>query len=296
MLLSAIQAQHVLIVGGNGTIGSALKKRLVAEGYQVTSTTRRPVVDADTSLYLDLQDPASFSCLFPNRFDVAVLCGAITSLQTCEQNPDFSKLVNVSNTLILANMLADSGSHLIFLSSNLVFDGSKPLVQKSETKNPITEYGRQKSETEDGLLSLNLNSAIIRFGKILPTNFPLFHEWILSLSSGKHIYPYVNRTLAPIALPLAIDILVWLIAKKSRGVFQATAQYEMTYADVAVEVARLTQNDDSLIMPTYASSIYIPDGSSAWNSFYSTLHFSPEFFPFFTAPTPSIALSYSVLH
>lgn len=286
--------QHVLIVGGDGTIGSALNKRLLAEGFQVTCSTRRPGVYGDTSLFLDLQDPDSFLPIKDRRFDAAVLCGAITSIQKCEENPERTRQVNVDATLALADLLAEAGSHLVFLSTNMVFDGIKPNAQSSDARNPLTEYGRQKAAAEVALLEGNSKASIIRLGKVLHPNFPLFKEWLQRMRSGNCIHPHANRTMAPISLAFATDILVWLIAQKTHGIFQATASHDITYADAAFKLANLSQSDSSLIQPIKAPLLHTMKGIQPPPLTYSYLKFSPELKPFFSVPTPDQALYYAL--
>jgi len=284
----------VLIVGGDSTIGSALNKRLLAEGYQVTSSSRRPGNLGDKSLYVDLQEPASFSILKNRHFDVTVLCGAITSIQKCEENPEQTRKVNVEGTLALANILLESGSHLIFLSTNMVFDGSKAKSQSSDKRNPLTEYGRQKAAAEEALVTLNRKTAIIRFGKVLPPNFSLFNEWVERLRSGSCIHPYINQTMAPISLAFATEILTWLISEKRHGIFQATASYDITYADAAYKLAKLSHSDFSLIEPIDAPLLHFTKESHPSPLASTALEFSSEFLPSFSPPTPDQALQYSL--
>ena len=286
----------MLIVGGDSSIGSALNNRLLSEGYNVTSSSRRRGDYNYKSLYLDLQDRSSFLSLKHLHFDAVVLCGGITSIQECEKNPVLSRQVNVDGTLALANLLADSGCHLLFLSTNMVFDGSKPKAQPFDIKNPITEYGRQKAEVEDALLMRFPTAVIIRFGKVLRPNFPLFIEWVESLRSGKYIHPYANRAIAPISLALAVEILSWLIAKKAQGVFQATAEYEITYAEAAFTIAQLSQGDISLIKPIKAPISHVTQSISTHSFTHSSLAFSAELLSDFNAPMPAQALQYALSH
>lgn len=290
---SAFPLQHVLIVGGDSVIGSALNKYLLAEGYKVTRTTRRNGNHCDTSVYLDLQEPASFVTIKNRHFDATVICGAITSIQKCEQNPVQTRLVNVDGTLAIADLLAESGSHLLFLSTNMVFDGGKPTTEASEIRNPLTEYGRQKAAVEEALVAASYKAAIIRLGKVLPRNFPLFKDWLERLRSGKCIYPHANRTMAPISLDLATDILSWLISQKRQGIFQATASHDITYADAAFRLANLSRSDSSLIKPINAPMLQATEGIQPQPVSYNALEFSPEFIPSFSLPTPDQALEYA---
>lgn len=286
--------QHVLIVGGDSTIGSALNQRLLAEGYQVTCSTRRPGNFGEKSLYLDLQNQDSFLTIKDRRFDAAVFCGAITSIQKCEQNPAQTRKVNVDGTLALADLLAEAGSHLVFLSTNMVFDGSKPNAKSSDARNPLTEYGRQKAAAEEYLLATESTVSIIRLGKVIPHDFPLFTEWLGRLRSGNPIHPHGNRTMAPISLTFATDILSWLIDEKRHGIFHATANCDITYAEAAFKLANLSKSDSSLIEPINAPLLYSAKGLQALPFACTALEFSPEFLPSFSAPTPEQAL-YNVL-
>lgn len=290
---ASIHAPHVLIVGGDGTIGSALNKRLLAEGNQVTCSTRRPGGHGDSSLYLDLQDPASFLPIKDRRFDATVLCGAITSIQKCEETPERTRQVNVDGTLALADLLAEAGSHLVFLSTNMVFDGIKPNAQLSDARNPLTEYGRQKAAVEVALLEFNIKASIIRLGKVLPPNFPLFKEWLELLRSGNCIHPHANRTMAPISLAFAIDILSWLVAQKNHGIFQATASHDISYADAAFKLAEIFKSDSYLIKPVNAPLFHATKEICSPSFAYTSLEFSPEFEPYFSRPTPDQALQYA---
>lgn len=283
----------MLIVGGDSTIGSALDQRLLAEGYQVTCSTRRLGAHGDKSLYLDLQDRASFSSIKHFHFDAAVLCGAIASIQKCEQNPEQTRKINVDGTLALADLLAKSGSHLVFLSTNMVFDGIKPNAQLSDPRNPLTEYGRQKAAVEVALLEFNIKASIIRLGKVLPPNFPLFKEWLERMRSGNCIHPHANRTMAPISLAFATDILSWLVAQKNHGIFQATASHDITYADAAFKLAEIFKSDSSLIKPVNAPFLHATKEICAPSFAYTSLEFSPEFVPYFSRPTPDQALQYA---
>lgn len=287
--------QKVLIVGADGVIGAALEEYLIRLGYQVTGSTRRLNQLAANRLYLDMEDPNSFSNLEHERFDTAVICGAVTSLQICEERPLFTRRINIDGTIALAELLSKADTHLIFLSTNLVFDGTKPHYKAEEAKTPVTEYGRQKATVETYLSSLSSSKAVIRFGKVLPPNFPLFLHWCSQLASGKSITPYADKTMAPISLAFGIKILSWLVAEQKQGIFQATACSDMTYEEVALYLANVLNFSSKLVKPRKVSCItesenYVPQQLS------STLQFSLGLADSTCAPSPVEALRYSIPH
>lgn len=289
---SAFTSRHVLIVGGDSLIGSSLNKRLLAEGYQVTCTTRRHRDCGNSSVYLDLQNPDSFASIKSQRFDTAVLCGAVTSIQKCEDNPEQTRKINVNGTVTLADFLSGAGTHLVFLSTNMVFDGSKPYAKAYDSRTPLTEYGRQKAAVEDALHVAKLSSAIVRLGKVLSSDLPLFCEWLKNLRAGHRIHPHRNRFMAPISLAYATDILSLIIGKKMKGVFHATASSDITYVDAAYRLAMLARCNPALIQPVNAPLLYDCRGACLPLFTHTTLEFSSELLPFFSAPSPEIALRY----
>lgn len=287
--------RKVLIVGADGVIGSALEEHLIREGYQVTGSTRRLNQLTTKRLYLDLKDTRTFSNLGHQRFDTAVICGAVTSLQICEERPSLTRKINVDGTIALAELLSKADTHLIFLSTNLVFNGTKPHYSSDDTKTPVTEYGKQKATVEAYLSSLSSSSAVIRLGKVLSYNFPLFVHWQSQLASGKSITPYADKTMAPVSLVYAIKILSWLVADLQSGVFQATACSDITYEEAAVYLANILNFSTKLIEPVNSSSD-IKLESCAPERLFSTLQFTQGMAHLSKAPAPVEALRYAIHH
>jgi len=285
-------AQSVLVVGGDSVIGSSLFHRLTQTGFHATATTRRHIGIRKDSIYLDLGVPASFENILGYHYDYAVLCGAVTSLKTCEENPQQTRCINVDGTIALADLLTQEGSRLIFVSSNMVFDGKKPFAKASDTINPITEYGRQKALVEEYLLRSFAKAAVIRFGKVISPDFPLFVDWIAKLRAGEKIYPHANKKLAPITLSLATEILCWLIGTKMTGLFQFTASYDITYAMAAQRFAQLTRSDPFLIETLGQPCTDSVTEQSTLLSPFTTLEVSHDLSRSFYAPSPHEVVEY----
>jgi len=282
-----VDSKNVLIIGGDSTIGSALKKRLRIEGFKVTGTTRSHQRHHDSSaVYLDLSNPASFSSIQGLYYDVVVFCASIASIKECEDNPEQTSLINVDATMILLRILGDSGSYLVFLSTNMVFDGSKPCVPSREQPNPDTEYGRQKAIVESWLLLEYPHSSVIRLTKVLHSRMPLFTDWLDRLRSGLRIYPFANRLMAPISLHLAIDSILWLVTHKLCGIFQVSSNCDVSYADAAFELANLSTADSNLVIPVTLLLDRPADGSATPPTAYASLEFSSAFASISPPPKP----------
>ena len=113
-----------LIVGGDNPLGGSLINAWAVQGAEVLSTTRRPErVRAGVTL-LDLEsDLRNFQV--PHACSFAVLCAGITKQHLCRRNPEATHRINVEQTMCLAATLVAAGCFVVFLSTNLVFDGSR---------------------------------------------------------------------------------------------------------------------------------------------------------------------------
>ena len=85
------------------------------------------------------------------RPDVIVHAAAYTAVDDCETDPDRAFRVNAMGTRNLAEAARRVGAHLVYLSTDYVFDGTshRPYLEWDPT-NPRSVYGRSKlaGETE----------------------------------------------------------------------------------------------------------------------------------------------------
>lgn len=231
-----------LIVGGDSTIGAALARRA---GRRAIGTSRRPA--SDNVLSLDLaSDPASW--VLPEGIEVAFLCAAVTSIEACRTQPTETRRVNVERTLALARLLAARGVHVVFLSTNQVFDGTQPHRLASDPTCPQTEYGRQKAEAERGIL--DLGGAVVRLTKVMAEVPPLFRSWDAALREGRTIESFEDLYFSPIPLDVVSRTLVEVGARRLAGIVQVSGDRDVSYADVAKRIAA----DRDLVQPVSVAS------------------------------------------
>ncbi|THA41303.1 sugar nucleotide-binding protein, partial [Streptomyces sp. A1136] len=152
--------KSVLVVGAQSTIGRGLLDSFASSDVSVWHTSRRKEGIDPRGLSLDLLQPTETWELPKTPVDVAFLCAAVTSLAQCMNEPEAAYAVNVLQTVALARKLAEAGTFVIFISTNLVLDGRTPYAGIDEPFNPQTIYGRQKAEAEQRLLALEKQKRI----------------------------------------------------------------------------------------------------------------------------------------
>jgi len=241
-----------LVVGGDSLIGRALSERWRSIGVEVYRTTRRQLPDASESVHFDLEtgtDPWRSSW----KRGVAVVCAGITSLRECQRDPAGTRLVNVDRTVELATTLARRhGVRVVWLSTNLVFDGRIAHCPPDSPRCPHTEYGRQKASAEAELETLP-GVSIVRLTKVVHRDWPLFASWRDDLLAGRLVRAHVDQKIAPITLDKVADAVMQIADGGHAGTWQLSGPVDVSYAEFAREIARRLDRPPRLITQSRAS-------------------------------------------
>ena len=239
----------ILVVGADGQIGRSLADRLSGQGRTVVRTMLQADGDA---LPLDLSRDAA-GWVPPRRISVAYLCAAVTSIDYCRQHPAEAYAVNVRGTMAVARRLAEQQALVVFLSSNLVFDGSAQFEKPDAPRRPGCEYGRHKAEVEEQLLLMRQQSCIVRFTKVLGLGMPLLAKWRGALQQKQPIHPFSDMVMAPVPLTFAVDVLRRVGEVRRTGVVQVSASQDVTYEQVARHLAKRIGADEGLVKAVRAA-------------------------------------------
>lgn len=231
------KSPSVLVIGREGALGSALLRRLAALRRPAWSTSRR-----HGPIQLDLTaDPA----LWPDlpKADVWVFCAAVTGLDACERNPEMARRVNALSFAAMTRFAHRAGAFPILLSSNMVFDGTRPLLPADARRNPQTVYGHTKVEAEDAVLESG--GAVLRLSKVLTPGKGVLTNWMEALKLGKPVQACHDMVLSPISVETTMDAIMAVADRRLEGISQLCADRDMTYLDAARHIAaRLGRSAD----------------------------------------------------
>ncbi len=241
------RAPRWLVVGADGLIGRALVDAAAAPGRAVVGTTRR----RGGEWMLDLEaDPRTWT--LPARVRTAFLCAAITKLDACERQPQRARAVNVIAAEALARRFIERGAHVVFASSNQVFDGSRPHTPADAPPSAASCYGRLKREAEERLLALGPAVTVVRLTKVFESILPLLRRWAAALGDGRPIEPFVNMHVAPVPLAQVVRVLIAAGERRPEGIVQLSGPQDVTYASLALGLAARLGVDDALVRPIHA--------------------------------------------
>ena len=169
----------ILVTGSNGLLGQKLTDLLIEdESIELIATARgsnrHPVSDISGKYqYIEL-DITENECvkevLLEVNPQIVIHTAAMTQVDDCEFEKEMCVRLNIDCVEHLAKLSSDLGFRLIHLSTDFIFDGTKPMYTEEDLANPLSYYGWSKLEAEKKVIKFSNNYAILRtvlvFGKV----------------------------------------------------------------------------------------------------------------------------------
>lgn len=145
----------ILVTGGNGQLGSALRLAAVnsSHDYIFTDIEDLDITSAEQIENLFLQE----------HIDIIINCAAYTAVDMAESDEPMADTINHKAASLLAEACAKHDATLIHISTDYIFSGkaSTPYLEDSEPS-PLNAYGRTKLAGERAIASSGCRSIIIR--------------------------------------------------------------------------------------------------------------------------------------
>jgi dTDP-4-dehydrorhamnose reductase len=224
----------------------------VLEGREVTALGR-----AD----LDVTDAAAVAAAVHGH-DVVVNCAAYTKVDDAEAHEEDAYAVNAIGPANLARVCAETGSRLVTISTDYVFDGkaTSPYAE-DRPRDPINAYGRTKAAGEELALDRHPDGTfVVRTAWLYGAHGPNFAQTMLNLAASKETWSVVDDQLGQPTwtADLAAQIVAMLDADAPAGIYHGTNSGRASWYDFACAV--LTENgiDPDRITPTDSSAFTRP--------------------------------------
>lgn len=206
------KSETVWVTGAGGLIGGELLR-------SVPPLNDRRRVIALTRSDLELRNRAAVRQRFEQDRPTAVIhCAALSRSPLCEANPDIARLDNVEATRHLVELSAET--RLLFLSTDLVFDGLKGAYREEDLTNPLSEYARTKVEAE-ALVRTHPRHLIVRtslnYGHTPSGNRSFNEEMAQAWRAGKLLRLFVDEFRCPIPVAATARALWELLGQEVVG-------------------------------------------------------------------------------
>ena len=251
---------RILITGANGQLGSDLTDclagrvpaggrrcaLLVPEGPREGLRHEVLATDIDT-MRVDDRD-AVLTTFMAFRPELVLHGGAFTAVERCETEVDAAYAVNAIGTRHIAEAAALVGAHVVYVSTDYVFDGTadRPYREWDPT-NPTSVYGASKLAGER---ECRPGSTIIRTSWLCGAHGNNMVRTALRLADGEgdlrfvddqHGSPTFTADLAPAVVTLGLD--------RRPGIFHATNSGATTWWGFVRAVLAEAGADPERVLP-----------------------------------------------
>ncbi|HRE61406.1 MAG TPA: dTDP-4-dehydrorhamnose reductase [Micropepsaceae bacterium] len=223
---------RVLVLGSSGQVAMALAA-LRAHGFEVVCAGRPS---------LDLTMPASIdAAIATHRPDVVVNAAAYTAVDRAESEPDAAHALNATGAGDSAAAARKVGAAFIHLSTDYVFDGTKPApYREDDAPHPLSVYGQSKLAGELAVTAAHQDAIVLRTSWVYAAHGANFVRTMLRLAGeGRTVRVVDDQIGAPTSAGAIADAILSLFRQMKgrtlpgRGVFHLTCGGETSWCGFA---------------------------------------------------------------
>jgi len=210
---------RILVTGASGFLGHHVALHLRDRHEVFGLYLAHPVALEGCSLArLDLTDEGSVHGFLEEvRPDVIVHTAALGDADRCERHPAEAYLVNVRGTENLVQGAVRIGARLVYISTDLIYDGTKGDYDEEDEPRPLNVYAETKLLGEQRAVALCKQTLVLRLalmygrGSMARSSFT---DWLFDrLAKGQEVPLFADQYRTPLFVGQAAEVIGRLIEK-----------------------------------------------------------------------------------
>ena len=232
----------LLITGAAGQLGTDLVLSAQKSGHQVIAT-----IHAD----LDITDKSQVDRVVGEaKADAIIHAAAWTAVDACESDPQRAMSVNRDGTANIVSAARKSGSRVIYISTDYVFDGTKPTPYiESDLPNPQSVYGASKLAGEQQLDLMT--DQIVRISWVCGEHGANMVKTILRLAATNPTLTFVDDQIgSPTFTSDAAPMIIEMATAGLAGIWHVTNQGSTSWFGFARDVLTCAGLDADRVIAT----------------------------------------------
>jgi dTDP-4-dehydrorhamnose reductase len=258
--------KRILLTGSNGFLGQKLTDLIVQKtDYSLLCTSksanRNPNIKGYDYVQLSLVNQQELATLIDTYSPTHIVhTAAITSVETCEENWEECKQLNMDTVQFLAEVCKQKNIHFTFLSTDFVFDGKEGPYLETAPTNPCNAYGKSKIAAEQAIIRSGCKAAVLRtilvYGVIADKNRSNLILWAKNKLQNNEVIRVVQDQWR---MPTWVDDLahacLLAIQKNAVGIYHISSDEMYSILDIVYKVADHWSLNRDLIIPVTAKDI-----------------------------------------
>lgn len=237
-----------LITGATGQLGGDLLYQLAdTAAPRVVGLSRSAPSDDAKMLRVDLADATALRAAIAEVApSIIVHAGAVTSVAEAAEHPARAEAVNIEATRVIVEAARRNGMRLVYISTDMVFDGDAAPYRESDPPRPLSKYGETKLAAErvvqdlPGALVLRLP---LLFGFPANGRETTFTKQIAALRAGSPLNLFTDEFRTPAWLPDAARAVLGLARSTAAGVLHCAGAERVSRFELVERCAALLKLD-----------------------------------------------------
>jgi len=257
--------KRILVIGANGMLGQrVINFYSRQENIELLggSVEPEPVYTNNDYVCCDLSKRDNVKKVIYDFYpDFVVNTAAYTNVDKSEVERETAWKINVKGVEYIAEACRVVDAHLIHISSDYIFDGTKGPYNETAVPNPLGYYGRTKLASENALKISGTIYTILRTNVLygIAESRPDFVRWLVNtVRKGEKVRIVTDQ----INNPTYIDDLVQAISKvlefKKQGIYNIGGKEFLSRYDFSLKIADYFNLDKTLIIPIVTSELNQP--------------------------------------
>lgn len=237
--------KKIVVTGASGFVaGSVLHFGLMDYEIHAFSRGAAPLTHPNLKWHsINPDDRKSLSNLLESiRPDAIIHLAALADIDYCENNSEIANAVNVGYTTALAEICAELGIRMVFVSTDNVYDGKRPSYTAESDSHPVNHYGQTKVDAELVVREIVPDHAIARLALVM--GFPIIGggnsflmRMIAQWEKGESVGVPDNEIRSPIDVVTAGHALLELATNDFRGTILLGGTEGLNRIDLVRQVA-----------------------------------------------------------
>jgi dTDP-4-dehydrorhamnose reductase len=234
---------RVLVTGASGQLGSYLLREMHQRNLPVIAWcgSRGGSLFRTQLAPVNLTErDAVVSAFRQARPTVILHTAAMARVSDCHRDPKLAQRTNTDATALLAELAAEAKAKLIYVSTDLVFNGDRGNYCEHDTPRPLSIYGETKAAGERVVLTYP-NHLVVRlsllFGPSLNGRKSFFDEQGVALQEGRPITLFRDEWRTPLSLTTASSALLEIAKSDVKGVLHLGGPERLSRVEMGQRLA-----------------------------------------------------------